>query len=120
LTSCEADERNRRALYEIGRQRTDDAISLSRIEHILRGDNCGHETGNDRLSKINPKELRRVSERAKEAAVTDDGRWKPGDSGIYKEISPRKFLMVRDRADILGLQAGDDGWKPFTVVPDGE
>jgi len=43
---CEADERNRRALFEIGRQRTEDAISLRRIEHILTGDACDHEAGN--------------------------------------------------------------------------
>ena len=35
---CEADDRNKQALYEIGRQRTNDAISLHRIEGILRGD----------------------------------------------------------------------------------
>lgn len=35
---CEAERRNKQALYEIGRQRTDDAISLHRIERILRGD----------------------------------------------------------------------------------
>gem|GEM_PF-5946944 len=40
---CEADERNRRALFEIGRQKTADAISLRRIEHILTGDVCDHE-----------------------------------------------------------------------------
>jgi len=35
---CDADDRNKQALHEIGRQRTDDAISLHRIEGILRGD----------------------------------------------------------------------------------
>ena len=39
---CEAEERNRRALYEISRQRTEDAISIHRIERLLRGETCEH------------------------------------------------------------------------------
>jgi hypothetical protein len=33
-----AEERNKRALHEISRQRTEDAISIHRIERILRGE----------------------------------------------------------------------------------
>lgn len=40
---CEADERCRQALHEIGRQQTEDAISLHRIRLILAGDTCRHE-----------------------------------------------------------------------------
>ena len=40
--TCEADERNKRALHEISRQRTEDAISIHRIERILRGETSEH------------------------------------------------------------------------------
>lgn len=43
--------------------------------------------------------------------------WQPDDVGLYKQHGDG-YLMVRDRKDILGLQAGVDGWEEFRVVDD--
>jgi hypothetical protein len=41
-TPCESSRIIKQALYEIGRQRTDDSMSLHRIQRILEGDEPDH------------------------------------------------------------------------------
>jgi len=45
-TQCESERIRKQALYEIGRQRTEDTISLHRLQRILEGtepDTCGDQ-----------------------------------------------------------------------------
>jgi len=45
-------------------------------------------------------------------------RWKPGDTGLMKEIPGGHILIGADAAALIGLEAGTDGWDEFRVVDD--
>jgi hypothetical protein len=44
--------------------------------------------------------------------------WKPGDTGLTKEIPDGHILIGADAAALIGLKAGVDGWEEFRVVGD--
>jgi hypothetical protein len=42
--------------------------------------------------------------------------WKPGDTGLIKEISGGHILIGSNAAALIGLESGTDGWDEFTVA----
>jgi hypothetical protein len=44
--------------------------------------------------------------------------WKPGGTGLIKEIPGGHILIGADAAALIGLEAGTDGWDEFRVVHD--
>ena len=44
--------------------------------------------------------------------------WKVGDTGLVKKCPGGHILIGAHAAAKLGMVAGQDGWEPFTVVPD--
>jgi len=44
--------------------------------------------------------------------------WKPGDTGLLKEIAGGHILIGSEAAALIGLEVGTDGWDEFRVADD--